>query len=135
MNSFAKTRAPCGMSRRRSAPLLLSLLLTLPLPPAFGHAGLVSSEPGRRAQLSAPPSRIRLCFNETIELKFSKITLEGADGTPVALGALEADAAKPTCVVASLSALTPGNYTVKFRVLSVDGHVVEKSYGFSLKTP
>jgi methionine-rich copper-binding protein CopC len=33
----------------------------------------------------------------------------------------------------SLSALEPGRYTVRFRVLSVDGHVVESSFPFSVK--
>ena len=29
--------------------------------------------------------------------------------------------------------LDPGRYTVRFRVLSVDGHVVESSYTFTVK--
>ena len=30
--------------------------------------------------------------------------------------------------------LAPGKYTVKFRVLSVDGHVVDSSYDFTVKS-
>jgi len=33
----------------------------------------------------------------------------------------------------SLPPLGPGRYTVRFRVLSVDGHVVESSFWFSVK--
>lgn len=122
-------------SRNSHAYRALGALLVLGMQAAFGHAGLVSSEPGRRAQLSVRPTQIRLCFNETIELKFSKLSLEDASGAMVPLGPLQADPDKPVCVIAPLASLVPGSYTVKFRVLSVDGHTVEKSYGFSLKTP
>lgn len=128
-------RDQAARSARTGRAIALGLLLAASLPPAFGHAGLVSSEPGRRAQLSAPPTQIRLCFNENIEAKFSTIALLDAAGAAVPLGAPQADAETPACLIAPIDALAPGSYTVKFRVLSVDGHVVEKSYGFSLKLP
>jgi methionine-rich copper-binding protein CopC len=34
-----------------------------------------------------------------------------------------------------LRRLTPGTYTVRFRVLSVDGHVVENEFPFTLRGP
>jgi len=36
-------------------------------------------------------------------------------------------------IVLPLPELTPGKYSVKFRVLSVDGHVVESYFDFSVK--
>jgi len=33
----------------------------------------------------------------------------------------------------SLPPLAPGRYTVRFRVLSVDGHVVESRFTFTVK--
>lgn len=120
---------------RSGAVFAVAIALTAPMQAAFGHAGLVSSDPGRRAALTSAPSRIRLCFNESIEIKFSKLSLEDAQGAAVPLGELRADPKKPACVFAPLAALADGSYTVRFRVLSVDGHVVDKSYGFSLKSP
>ena len=35
----------------------------------------------------------------------------------------------------SLPPLRPGRYSVKFRVLSVDGHVAESSLTFTVKSP
>lgn len=116
-----------------AACLLATLLFASPHD-ALAHAGLVSSEPGRRAELSTAPKQLRLCFNEVVEIKFSIVTLEDPAGVAVPLGALQADADKPTCVTAALASLADGQYTVRFRVLSVDGHVVEKNYGFSLKS-
>ncbi|MGQ0700224.1 MAG: copper resistance CopC family protein [Panacagrimonas sp.] len=101
----------------------------------FAHAGLVSSEPGRRAVLAAAPKEIRLCFNENVEAKFSKVSLYNADGTEIPLGELKADPQKPACLTASVDSLPGGSYTIKYRVLSVDGHVVDYGYGFKLSLP
>jgi len=40
----------------------------------------------------------------------------------------------PKAIVLALPELAPGKYTVKFRVLSVDGHVVDTSYDFTVKS-
>lgn len=103
---------------------------------ALAHAGLVSSEPGRRAALTVPPKEIRLCFNENIEAKFSAVTLSREDKAAVSLGEIQTDPKVPACLIVPLvSPLGNGSYTVKYRVLSVDGHVIEYGYGFELKTP
>lgn len=101
----------------------------------FAHAGLVSSEPGRRAVLTAAPKEIRLCFNENVEAKFSKISLNDADGAEIPLGELKADPKQPACLTASVDSLPAGSYTIKYRVLSVDGHVVDYGYGFKVSPP
>ncbi len=101
----------------------------------FAHAALVSSEPGRRAVLTEAPKEIRLCFNENVEAKFSKVSLSNEDGDEVPLGNLHADPKQAACLSASLDSLPCGKYTVKYRVLSVDGHVVDYGYTFSLTQP
>ncbi len=103
---------------------------------ALAHAGLVSSEPGRRAALTVPPKEIRLCFNENIEAKFSAVTLSQGDKAAVSLGEIQTDPKAPACLIVPLvSPLSNGSYTVKYRVLSVDGHVVDYGYGFKLNAP
>lgn len=103
---------------------------------ALAHAGLVSSEPGRRAALTVPPKEIRLCFNENIEAKFSAVTLSREDEATVSLGEIQTDPKAPACLIVPLvSPLGNGSYTVKYRVLSVDGHVVDYGYGFKLNAP
>ena len=39
----------------------------------------------------------------------------------------------PRKLSVTLPALGPGQYAVRYRVLSVDGHVVESSFVFSVK--
>jgi len=116
---------------------LVLAALWLPAPLALAHAALVSSEPGRRAMLSEPPSQIRLCFNENVEAKFSQVTLsrEGEQGS-LALGGIALDPASAKCLHVPIeAALANGSYTIRYRVLSVDGHVVDYGYGFRLNAP
>ncbi|MEW6169294.1 MAG: copper resistance CopC family protein [Pseudomonadota bacterium] len=119
----------------RRAPLLAALWLAAPQ--VFAHAALVSSEPGRRAVLTTPPSEIRLCFNENVEAKFSQVTLSrtGEDAN-IALGGIALDPASASCLHVPIEApLANGSYTIRYRVLSVDGHVVDYGYGFRLNAP
>lgn len=100
---------------------------------ASAHAGLVKSVPGSRASLSRAPAQLELCFNEEIELKFSTVQLLAPDGAAVPVGASGFGSSK-RCLAASLPALHQvGVYTVKYKVLSQDGHVVEYGYTFALR--
>lgn len=112
------------------------LVLSLSLSPGgvFAHAAMVNSEPGRRAVLTIPPREIRLCFNENIEADFSTVDLADNAGKKIPLTAPVRDSGKPYCLTVPLPELQDGAYTVKYRVLSVDGHVVDYGYGFRLET-
>lgn len=103
---------------------------------AWSHAGLVKSEPGRRAVLTAPPQQVRLCFNEKVEAQFSAVSMTGTDGAAVTMAAPATDAADPNCLVTPITAtLASGRYTVKYKVLSVDGHIVDYGFEFTLNNP
>lgn len=109
-------------------------LIALTVPTAArAHAALVRSVPGSRSVLTQAPQSIDLCFNEPVEVKFSSVTLEDAKGTSVPLGKLQAGS-DPKCITAPIPAIGSGVFTVHYRVLSHDGHVVEYGYQFSIKT-
>lgn len=103
---------------------------------AWSHAGLVKSEPGRRAVLTAPPKQVRLCFNEKVEAKFSAVSMTAKNGAAVSMGVPTTDSADPNCLVTPITApLASGSFTVKYKVLSVDGHIVDYGFEFTLKNP
>ncbi len=113
--------------------ILLALAVLLGAPNAvFAHAALVKSIPGSRAVVSRSPERVLLCFNEAVELKFSSVKVEGAKGAAVAVGELK-PGDSPQCLEAGLPALGAGVYTVRYRVLSKDGHTVDYGYQFSIQ--
>jgi len=114
--------------------LALGAALVLALPAAGGaHAVLVKSSPARRAVLSHPPARVELWFNERIEPAYSGLTVVSAAGERVDHGDVSVGPDDPRRLSVTLSALEPGRYVVRFRVVSVDGHVVESSFEFSVK--
>lgn len=120
--------------RRMAGTLILALALCLPGAPALAHAMLVKAEPARRAALTVPPPQVRLWFNEEVEKDYASLAILGADKTPLTEVKPHIAADDPKAIVLPLPELAAGKYTVKFRVLSVDGHVVDSSYDFTVKS-
>ena len=114
--------------------LLMALGAGLHSTPVLAHAMLVKAEPPRRAQLTQTPTQVRLWFNEEIEKDYASVTVLDAAKVPVTDIRPHIAEDDRRAIVLPLSQLAPGKYTVKFRVLSVDGHVVDSSYDFTVKS-
>ena len=56
-----------------------------------------------------------------------------ADGKPIELGATEITGDDPKRLTVTIKTLPAGRYNVKFRVLSVDGHIAEDQFPFTVK--
>ncbi len=111
----------------------MAVILCVYAAPTLAHSMLVKAEPPRRAVLAHAPAQVQLWFNEEIEGDYASLVVLDAEKHPVT-------EVKPTLapddrksIVLPLPELTPGKYSVKFRVLSVDGHVVESYFDFSVK--
>jgi copper resistance protein C len=100
--------------------------------PAFAHAQLTGSNPKANSVLFAMPSQIRLQFSdEIIELPGGNvITVTSASGRRIDLGETTVLGNQMTVKLRKISTL--GKYTVRYRVISEDGHPVNASYKFSL---
>lgn len=119
----------------RCVHLLLLCILTLASGAAAAHAALVRSVPGTRAVLQRPPAMIELWFNEAVEESFSSITVIAPNEDEVNLSKPRVDESDPYRLAVDLPVLDPGRYTVRYRVLSKDGHLVEYGYQFVLESP
>jgi methionine-rich copper-binding protein CopC len=117
--------------RRLQQILLLSSILFPSL--ASAHAYLVKSVPAGRATLFASPVKIQLWFNERLESRYSSVSVTDPDGKRVDLDNAQVLAEDPKQLAIGIKTLRAGKYTVKFRVLSVDGHVVEQSFPFTIR--
>lgn len=115
--------------------LRLALLISALLMPgwAWAHASLVKSVPAQRAVLYRAPAQIQLWFNERLEIRYSSLSLVDGRGEPVETGAVEIAVDDPKSIHAAIKSLPPGGYTVKYRVLSTDGHVVENQFSFTIR--
>ena len=102
-------------------------------PGASAHAYLVRSTPAARAVVARAPERVQLWFNERLEPAYSRVSVWSHDGQRVDAGDVQVAAAEPTRLSVGVPPLPPGAYTVKYRVLSVDGHVVDAQFGFTVR--
>lgn len=120
------------MRQRAIAMCTISFLVLLPAT-GLAHAYLVRSSPARRAVLIRPPARVQLWFNERLEPEFSRLSVWTRDGKQVDSGDVQVDPEDPSRLSVGVPPLVPETYTVKFRVLSVDGHTVENQFPFTIR--
>ncbi|MDF2663285.1 MAG: copper resistance protein CopC [Paenibacillus sp.] len=112
--------------------LVVMLIVCGMASPANAHANLERSTPLQDAELKESPGEIRIQFTENIDPKLSTIALENEKGAKVA-GELRSE--KGNVLIYKIGKLDNGIYKVKWQVLSVDTHVTEGSYRFSINTP
>lgn len=118
---------PSRVGRLAAGALLAGLLLG---GQAFAHAKLTASVPEAGAAVTSP-AEVAVTFNETLNLAFSGITLTGPGGA-VATGDATLSADGKGMVVPVAGELAPGDYTVEWHVLSVDGHKIKGHYSFTV---
>jgi hypothetical protein len=111
----------------------MAMAMCVHVAPALAHSMLVKAEPPRRAVLAKTPTQVRLWFNEEIEGDYASLVVLDAEKHSVTEIKPQLAPDDRKSIVLPLPELTPGKYSVKFRVLSVDGHVVESSFDFTVK--
>ena len=119
--------------RRVVVGALMAMAMCVYAAPALAHSMLVKAEPPRRALLAKAPTQVRLWFNEEIEGDYASLVVLDADKHPVTEINPQLAPDDQKSIILPLPELAPGKYSVKFRVLSVDGHVVESSFDFTVK--
>jgi copper resistance protein C len=123
-----------GARRSRLGLAVLALLASaLGGPPALAHAVLVRSSPPHRAVLAQAPERVDLWFNERLEPAYSTASVWSEAGAQVDARDVAVATDDSRRLSVSLTTRAAGLYTVKYRVLSVDGHVVDSRITFSVK--
>jgi methionine-rich copper-binding protein CopC len=111
-----------------------AVLTLCPVAPAWAHAYLVRSAPAARAVVARAPERIQLWFNERLEPAYSRVSVHDRDGQRVDAGDVQVGPAELTRLSVGVPPLPAGLYTVKYRVLSVDGHVVDAAFTFTVRS-
>lgn len=101
--------------------------------PAFAHAHLKSANPADKAIVSSSPTALTLDFTEGLNLAFSGAILQDASGSQIQQSKARLSNGDETLTIPLQSALGPGNYTVKWHVLSADGHRTDGSYSFTVE--
>jgi methionine-rich copper-binding protein CopC len=118
--------------------MLATALFLLPIldsPVAHAHAALESTMPAKGAIVSKTTSQVSMLFGEDILVIKGKnpnsISVTDSKGKKVSTGVAVVSGTKISNALKS--PLAAGKYTVKYRVVSADGHVVSGSYTFTVK--
>ena len=115
--------------------IALTLLLMASAFPVNAHSTLVSSNPSADSTVVDFPMEVTLTFNEEL----LKVGQENPNKVEVfdESGALVSGVSVLTgaSIAAPVGINGNGAYTVKYRVVSKDGHVIEDSYDFQVQSP
>jgi len=112
---------------------VMAIAMCVHVAPALAHAALVKAEPPRRAVLAKAPAHVQLWFNEEIESAYASLVVLDAGKNSVTAVKPQLASNDLKSIVLPLPELAPGKYSVKFRVLSLDGHVIQSSFDFTIK--
>jgi methionine-rich copper-binding protein CopC len=121
-----------SMTRRLSLAWLIAAL-AVPAP-ALAHAIIVESSPAVNATVAGPDVDVVLRFNSRIDRARSSVhlalsgTARGAE--PAALELAPVD--RPDILKTRAADLAPGAYTLRWQVLSVDGHITRGDIPFKV---
>ena len=100
---------------------------------SYAHSSMIDQIPKGNSIISELPARIELTFDEELlDLgSGNSVVMSGPDGVEITTG--------PTVLLSSkisrelIPSKIQGKYSVKYRIVSADGHVVEGKYQFELK--
>jgi hypothetical protein len=113
--------------------VLVFCILAVSPSTVLAHASLIKSVPARRAQIFKSPPQIQLWFSERLEARFSSLRVIDSSGNRVDLDNVAVDTNDPKRISVGVKPLVPGQYKIRFRVLSVDGHIVEDDVPFTIR--
>ncbi|MGC2782852.1 MAG: copper resistance protein CopC [Roseiarcus sp.] len=118
---------------RRSAVVLGALAVVSVASAAFAQAQFVKAMPPAGSKVGSL-TEIQLEFNESVDPRFSGLTLTAPHGVNVELGEPEVESGDPRVLVVPISnVLQPGPYTVYWRVVSFDNHSTQGEFSFTVK--
>ena len=97
----------------------------------LAHAVILASQPAANAIVPMGECAIRLQFNSRIDAARSRLTLVAPAGTQASLAAVAGDA--PGVLVARAHIQSAGRWTLRWQVLSLDGHVTRGEVPFRVQ--
>lgn len=120
---------------RKSTPILTLLFFASLLSPlvAQAHAILVKSQPAQDEEVKVAPKQVDLWFNDPVRSQYKALAVIDSEGKRVDNRDVEQALTDGSHIYATLSDLAPGTYTIRYRVVSQDTHIVTGKFQFSVK--
>lgn len=112
---------------------LLLLLVSLSPVTAWSHAILVKSQPAQDETVAEAPKQIDLWFNDAVRSEYKAVAVIDAAGKRVDNHDVDQSLTDGSHIYATVGSLPAGKYTVRYRVVSQDTHIVTGKFDFNVK--
>ena len=99
---------------------------------ARAHAFLDRASPAVGSTVHTVPTEVRLQYTEELEPAYSTAHVEDAAGATVSTAEARVDEREKSVLIVPLGPLKPGRYKVIWKVLSVDTHVTNGEFRFTV---
>ncbi|HEY8163804.1 MAG TPA: copper resistance CopC family protein [Methylocystis sp.] len=132
--------SPGGTERTPSVAAHKIALKSLSLPPVqiqnpiiLAHAIVVRTSPTQGGVAEGNIGKVDVWYDAGIRDAFAALAVVSAAGERVDKRDAAIDSADPAHVSVSVSPLAAGKYTVRYRALSADGHLVSGAWEFEVR--
>ena len=115
-----------------AAAALLLFIAVCPAP-ASAHAFPLRAEPRVGSKVADAPEKVTIWFDGGLEPAFSAITVTNSAKQRVDKNNSRVSRANPNVMEVDLPPLPPGRYQVHWTALSVDTHVTEGQFTFTVE--
>lgn len=113
--------------------LWLTAFLSLFSSHVFAHAILVKSQPAKDETVSQSPKQVDLWFNDAVRSEYKAIAVIDSAGKRVDNHEVEQSLTDGSHLSVGVEKLTPGKYTIRYRVVSQDTHIVTGKFDFTVQ--
>ena len=123
-----------AMTKRRMLRLSLAfgLVAIVWTPAASAHARLVRTDPAAGAVVSRAPAAVRLTFDDRVQLVAGNDVVRNSDRRSVLSGRAHLVGKRKVLVLPLRSSLPRGDFSVRWRILSDDGHLLGGAFAFGV---
>jgi methionine-rich copper-binding protein CopC len=97
---------------------------------ALAHAIVLAAQPAMNSTVALGELALRLHFNSRIDSRRSRLTLQRPDGTEMTVALVPG--APPGVLAGVAKAMEEGRWTLRWQVLSLDGHLTRGEVSFSV---
>ncbi len=101
----------------------------------FAHAIMVRSSPEKDIVLASSPKQIDVWFNDKVGTEYKSLAVIDSKGNRVDNKDLQQETFDQSHLYATVPSLAPDTYTVRYRVVSIDTHIVTGKFQFTVKAP
>jgi copper transport protein len=100
---------------------------------AWAHATLLRTSPAAGTRIASPPSELTLTFDQQVRPITGGTSVTDATGGSVTNGAAHSSSGDvDTMVIPLRPGLPDGDYTVRWQVVSTDGHIISGVYAIGI---